>query len=222
MMVVLAQQASPMSMLRTSVSAASTYDPDGWDESSEAQYRKAMRLVAMTPTLIATYHRLRTGQKVLEPKPFARGQLPLVAAGTRARRRRCQGFGHDVRAVCRSHDERLDLHRKDHRLDACRHVQRDHGRDRRAQRPATWGRKRGVDEDAPRSRRACASGGVCEEPARATREDHGVRPRRLQDDGSAGDRPQESSPRRPATRPTTSAGSRSPRRSRERSWNRRA
>ena len=31
MMPTLAQQASPMSMLRTSVSAASAYDPDGWD-----------------------------------------------------------------------------------------------------------------------------------------------------------------------------------------------
>ena len=31
-----------MSMLRTSVSAASTYDPDGWDESADAQYRKVM------------------------------------------------------------------------------------------------------------------------------------------------------------------------------------
>lgn len=75
MMVVLAQQASPMSMLRTSVSAASTYDPDGWDDTSEAQYRKAMRLVAMTPTLIATYHRLRTGQKILNPNP----ELPHAA-----------------------------------------------------------------------------------------------------------------------------------------------
>jgi citrate synthase len=69
MMVTLAQQASPMSMLRTSVSAASTYDPDGWDESPEAQYRKAMRLVAKTPTLIASYHRLRTGQEILPPNP---------------------------------------------------------------------------------------------------------------------------------------------------------
>jgi citrate synthase len=67
MMVTLAQQTSPMSMLRTSVSAASTYDPDGWDESPQAQYRKAMRLVAKAPTLIASYHRVRTGQKVLEP-----------------------------------------------------------------------------------------------------------------------------------------------------------
>ena len=65
----LAQQTSPMSMLRTSVSAASAYDPDGWDESPEAQYRKALRLVAKTPTLIAHYHRLRTGQEVIPPHP---------------------------------------------------------------------------------------------------------------------------------------------------------
>jgi citrate synthase len=69
LMPTLAQQASPMSMLRTSISAASTYDPDGWDESPEAQHRKAMRLVAKTPTLIASYHRLRTGQDVLPANP---------------------------------------------------------------------------------------------------------------------------------------------------------
>jgi citrate synthase len=67
MMPTLAQQTSPMSMLRTTVSAASTYDPDGWDESPEAQYRKAMRLIAMMPAIITSYHRLRTGQDVLEP-----------------------------------------------------------------------------------------------------------------------------------------------------------
>lgn len=69
MMPTLAQQTSPMSMLRTTVSAASAYDPDGWDESPEAQYRKAMRLIAMMPTIIANYHRLRIGQPVLEPNP---------------------------------------------------------------------------------------------------------------------------------------------------------
>src|SRR5439155_10798844 len=36
LMPTLAEQASPMSMLRTSVSAASAYDPDGWDQSPEA------------------------------------------------------------------------------------------------------------------------------------------------------------------------------------------
>jgi citrate synthase len=71
----LAQQASPMSMLRTGISAASAYDPDGWDESPEAQYRKALRLIAKTPTLIAQYHRLRTGQDVIPPNP----KLPHAA-----------------------------------------------------------------------------------------------------------------------------------------------
>jgi citrate synthase len=75
MMPTLAQQASPMSMLRTSVSAASAYDPDGWDESPEAQYRKAMRLIAKIPTLIASYHRLRIGQEVVPPNP----KLPHAA-----------------------------------------------------------------------------------------------------------------------------------------------
>ena len=65
----LAQQASPMSMLRTSISAASAYDPDGWDDSPEAEYRKAMRLIAETPTLIATFDRMRTGREVIPPHP---------------------------------------------------------------------------------------------------------------------------------------------------------
>ena len=64
-----------MSMLRTSISAASTYDPDGWDDSPAAEYRKAMRLVAETPTFIATYHRLRTGQEIVPPNP----KLPHAA-----------------------------------------------------------------------------------------------------------------------------------------------
>jgi citrate synthase len=67
LMSTLAQQTSPMSMLRTGVSAESAYDPDGWDDAPEAEYRKAMRLIAKTPALIASYHRLRTGQEVIPP-----------------------------------------------------------------------------------------------------------------------------------------------------------
>jgi citrate synthase len=69
LMSTLAQQTSPMSMLRTSVSAASAYDPDGWDNSPEANERKALRLIARTPTFLAMYHRLRTEQEVVEPHP---------------------------------------------------------------------------------------------------------------------------------------------------------
>ncbi len=75
MMPTLAQQTSPMSMLRTSVSAASAFDPDGWDNSPEANARKALRLIAKTPTLLAAYHRLRTGQEVVPPDP----KLPHAA-----------------------------------------------------------------------------------------------------------------------------------------------
>jgi citrate synthase len=75
LMPTLAQQTSPMSMLRTSVSAASAYDPDGWDNSSEANERKALRLIARTPTFLALYHRLRTGQEAIPPNP----KLPHAA-----------------------------------------------------------------------------------------------------------------------------------------------
>ena len=69
LMKTLAEQTSPMSMLRTSVSAASAFDPDGWDESPDAQARKALRLIAKTASLIATYHRLRTGMEKVTPNP---------------------------------------------------------------------------------------------------------------------------------------------------------
>lgn len=75
LMPTLAQQTSPMSMLRTTVSAASAYDPDGWDNSAEANARKALRLIAKTPVLLAMYHRLRTGQEVVPPNP----KLPHAA-----------------------------------------------------------------------------------------------------------------------------------------------
>ncbi len=75
LMPTLAQQTSPMSMLRTSVSAASAYDPDGWDTSDEADRRKALRLIAKTPTMLAMYHRLRTGQEIVQPHP----KLPHAA-----------------------------------------------------------------------------------------------------------------------------------------------
>ena len=75
LMPTLAEQTSPMSMLRTSVSAASAYDPDGWDQSPEANYRKAIRLISLIPTLIAYYDRHRNGLPIVEPNP----KLPHAA-----------------------------------------------------------------------------------------------------------------------------------------------
>ena len=67
LMPTLAEQTSPMSMLRTGISAASAYDPDGWDNSPEAVYRKAIRITSLIPTLIAHYDRHRRDLPVVEP-----------------------------------------------------------------------------------------------------------------------------------------------------------
>jgi 2-methylcitrate synthase len=75
LMPTLAEQTSPMSMLRTAISAASAYDPDGWDQSPEANYRKAIRVVALMPTLIAAYDRHRKDLPAMEPNP----KLPHAA-----------------------------------------------------------------------------------------------------------------------------------------------
>jgi citrate synthase len=65
----LAEKAAPMSMLRTAVSASSAQDPDGWDTSEEANYRKAIRLCAVLPTMVAYYDRMRRGEDLVHPDP---------------------------------------------------------------------------------------------------------------------------------------------------------
>ena len=59
----------PMSMLRTAVSASTAKDPDGDDMSEEANYRKAIRLCAVMPTLVAYYARLRNDEPLVAPDP---------------------------------------------------------------------------------------------------------------------------------------------------------
>ena len=60
--------ANPMDVLRTAVSAAVFTDPDRGDNGREAEYRKAIRLVAQVPTMVAMFHRLRNGAKPLSPR----------------------------------------------------------------------------------------------------------------------------------------------------------
>jgi citrate synthase len=65
----LAQNCSQMSMLRTACSASSARDPEGWETSPEANLRKAIRLCAVFPTLVAYYDRLRGGHELILPDP---------------------------------------------------------------------------------------------------------------------------------------------------------
>jgi citrate synthase len=61
--------AVPMDALRTAVSALAFADPDGKDNSLEASRRKAVRLTAQIPTIVAAIDRIRKGAEPLEPKP---------------------------------------------------------------------------------------------------------------------------------------------------------
>jgi citrate synthase len=63
----LAERTGPMTTLRTAVSAAAAVDPDD-DDSEQANLRKAYRLIARTPQIIATYQRLATGGDAIEPR----------------------------------------------------------------------------------------------------------------------------------------------------------
>lgn len=57
-----------MDVLRTTVSLMSFYDPDLGDESVEANYRKAVRLTAQIPTLIAAWEHIRNQKDPVFPK----------------------------------------------------------------------------------------------------------------------------------------------------------
>lgn len=59
----------PMDALRTAVSLAGIYDPEGNSMSVEANHKKAMRLVAQLPTIVAAFDRLRNGKEPVEPDP---------------------------------------------------------------------------------------------------------------------------------------------------------
>ena len=59
--------AEPMAMLRTIVSAAGTVDSDTLDGSPEATRRKAIRLIAVFPTIVAAFDRLRNGLEPVAP-----------------------------------------------------------------------------------------------------------------------------------------------------------
>ncbi len=60
--------ATPMDVLRTVVSALAMYDPDTGNNAQEANVRKATRLTAQFPTIVAAAERLRNGQEVVAPR----------------------------------------------------------------------------------------------------------------------------------------------------------
>lgn len=65
----LPDDATPMSVLRTTVSVLGNLDEDAGDNSREANLRKAGRLVSTLPAAVAAHHRLRRGEAPVAPDP---------------------------------------------------------------------------------------------------------------------------------------------------------
>lgn len=60
---------NPMDALRSAVSLAGIYDPDGGSMTPDANHRKAVRLVAQIPAMVAAFDRLRNGKGPIAPDP---------------------------------------------------------------------------------------------------------------------------------------------------------
>ncbi len=63
------QNAHPMDVLRTAVSALSAFDPETEDHSREANIRKSERLIAQFPTIVCAHERIRNGKQPVAPRP---------------------------------------------------------------------------------------------------------------------------------------------------------
>lgn len=67
MMRLLPTTATPMDVLRTSVSALSAFDPNLHDTSVTANQQRAIRLTAVMPTIVASWERIRNGKEPVAP-----------------------------------------------------------------------------------------------------------------------------------------------------------
>ncbi|HUA61836.1 MAG TPA: citrate synthase [Verrucomicrobiae bacterium] len=63
--------ANPMDVLRTAVSMLSLHDPEAQDMSTEANHRKAVRLMSQTASIVTGFDRLRGGKDPIEGDPKA-------------------------------------------------------------------------------------------------------------------------------------------------------
>ncbi len=59
----------PMDILKVALAHSALYDPDRDKCCRDGVMRKVIRIIAQIPTMIAYYHRARTGQKVVPPDP---------------------------------------------------------------------------------------------------------------------------------------------------------
>ena len=63
----LIQDAHPMDVLRTAVSALAAFDPETADCSTESVLRKGVRLTSQVPMIVAAHHRMRINEPLVAP-----------------------------------------------------------------------------------------------------------------------------------------------------------
>ncbi len=61
------QDAHPMDVLRTAVSALAAFDPEATDCSAQAVLHKGIRLTSQVPIIVAAHHRMRTHESPIAP-----------------------------------------------------------------------------------------------------------------------------------------------------------
>ncbi len=61
------KRTDPMEVLQACVPMLAMVDPELGDDSREANVRKAVRLIARVPAIVAAWHRIRNGEKALAP-----------------------------------------------------------------------------------------------------------------------------------------------------------
>ncbi len=61
------KRTDPMEVLQACVPMLAMADPELGDDSREANVRKAVRLIARVPAIVAAWHRIRNGEKALAP-----------------------------------------------------------------------------------------------------------------------------------------------------------
>ncbi len=63
------KSAHPMDVLEAGVPILAAYDPQLQDESREANFKKAIRLIAKLPNIVAAWDRIRKGKEPIRPDP---------------------------------------------------------------------------------------------------------------------------------------------------------
>lgn len=69
MMKMMPNATHPMDILQASVSILAGYDPQFHDESRDANFKKAIRLIAKLPNIVAAWDRIRKGGEPVRPNP---------------------------------------------------------------------------------------------------------------------------------------------------------